>query len=263
MDFEAFFTVHCDLPREGPGSDEATREAIRRLPPLPRSPRVLDLGCGPGRQSLVLAQELNAAVTAVDLHEPFLKQLEESAKQAGLGDRLTIRQADMGALQDSPGSFDLIWSEGAIYLLGFANGLRLWRPLLQDGGLLVVSECTWIEKNPPPEVWEYWQAGYPEMMTIEDNITTATEAGYEVFDTFILPQSHWWDEYLTPLSHRVQQLRASGNITPALSQVLAETEREIDICDRYGEFFGYVFYLMQKQQPAGVKTIGGLTDQVG
>lgn len=252
MDFEAFFTVHCNLPREGPGSDEATREAIRRLPPLRRSPRVLDIGCGPGRQSLVLAQELNAAVTAVDLHEPFLQQLEGSARQAGLGDRITIRQADMGALEDPPGSFDLIWSEGAIYLLGFANGLRLWRPLLRDGGLLGVSECSWIQDNPPREVREFWQAEYPEMMTIEDNLKTVTAAGYEVFQPFILPRSHWWDEYLTPLSHRVQQLRASGNLTPALSQVLAETEREIDICDRYGEFFGYVFYLMKKQQQAGV-----------
>lgn len=246
MDFEAFFTVHCNLPREGPGSDAATREAIRRLPPLPRSPRVLDLGCGPGRQSLVLAQELNAAVIAVDLHEPFLQQLEVSVVQGGLGDRITIRQADMGALEDPPGSFDLIWSEGAIYLLGFANGLRLWRPLLRDGGLLGVSECTWIHDNPPREVWEFWQAEYPAMMTIEENITTATAAGYEVLDTFILPRSAWWDEYLTPVSDRVQQLRTSGNLTPALSQVLAETEREIDICDRYGEFFSYVFYLMKK-----------------
>ena len=252
MDFEAFFTVHCNLPREGPGSDQATREGIRRLPPLPRSPRILDLGCGPGRQSLVLAQELQGSVIAVDLYEPFLQQLEESAKQAGLGDRITFRQGDMGALEEPPGSFDLIWSEGAIYLLGFSHGLRLWRPLLRDGGLLVVSECTWIQNNPPREVREFWQSGYPEMMTIEDNIKTATEAGYEVFDTFILPRSAWWDEYLTPLSHRVQQLRASGNLTPGLSQVLAETEQEIDICDRYGEFFGYVFYLMKKQQQAEV-----------
>ncbi|MCT7962647.1 class I SAM-dependent methyltransferase [Laspinema sp. D1] len=246
MDFEAFFTVHCNLPREGPGSDEATREAIRRLPSLPRSPRVLDLGCGPGRQSMVLAQELNTTVIAVDLHEPFLQQLEVSAGQAGLGDRITIRHGDMGALEDPPGSFDLIWSEGAIYLLGFANGLRLWRPLLRDAGLLVVSECTWIQDNPPREVWDYWQVGYPEMMTIEDNIKTATEAGYEVLDTFILARSAWWDEYLTPVSDRVQQLRTAGNLTPGLSQVLAETDREIDICDRYGEFFGYVFYLLKK-----------------
>ncbi|MCT7985013.1 class I SAM-dependent methyltransferase [Laspinema sp. A4] len=246
MDLEALFTVHCNLPREGPGSDEATREAIRRLPPLPRSPKVLDLGCGPGRQSLVLAQELNTTVIAVDLHEPFLKQLEGSAVAVGLRDRITIRQADMGALDYPPGSFDLIWSEGAVYLLGFSNGLRLWRPLLRDGGLVVVSECTWIQDNPPREVWEYWQVGYPEMMTIKDNIKIATEAGYEVLDTFILPRSAWWDEYLNPLSHRVQELRKAGNLTPALSEVLTETERELDICDRYSEFFGYVFYLMQK-----------------
>lgn len=245
MDLEAFFALHCDLPREGPGTDEATREAIRRLPALPPSPRILDLGCGPGRQTLVLARELNAPVTAVDLHEPFLVQLKKAAAAEGLSDRITILQADMGSLPDAPGSIDLIWSEGAIYNLGFANGLHLWRSLLRDGGIIVASEATWLQKNPPAEVAEFWQQEYPAMTAIAANIKTATDAGLEVFDYFVLPRSGW-EEYYQPIRERIAMLRPQAANNPALARVLAEHDREIDMCDRFGDSFGYVFYMMRK-----------------
>ena len=245
MDFEAFFALHCDLPREGPGTDEATREAIRRLPPLPPCPRILDLGCGPGRQTLVLARELNVSVTAVDLHEPFLLQLQKAAAAEGLSDRIVIRQEDMGSLADPPLSIDLIWSEGAIYNLGFANGLRTLRSLLRNGGFLVASEATWLQENPPAEVAEFWQQEYPAMTAIDTNIKTATEAGFEVFDYFILPRSGW-EEYYQPLRERIEILRPQAANDPALARVLAEHDREISICDRFGDSFGYVFYMMRK-----------------
>jgi hypothetical protein len=41
-----------------------------------------------------------------------------------------------------PGSVDLLWSEGAIYLLGFEDGLRRFRPCLAPGGLAAVTECS-------------------------------------------------------------------------------------------------------------------------
>ena len=69
MEMEAFFKLHSGLPREGPGSDASTRKAIRALPSLPPSPRVVDLGCGPGRQTLVLAQALSSSIIAADIHQ--------------------------------------------------------------------------------------------------------------------------------------------------------------------------------------------------
>ena len=69
--------LHRGLPREGPGSDQCTAQALRLLPVLPREPVVLDLGCGPGRQALVLARMLGSKVIAIDLHQPYLDQLNE------------------------------------------------------------------------------------------------------------------------------------------------------------------------------------------
>jgi SAM-dependent methyltransferase len=246
MNMEALFTLHRDLPREGPGSDEATRAAIRRLRPLPRSPRVLDLGCGPGKQTLVLARELRTKILAVDFHQPYLEQLRASAAQEGLSDLIGPRLGDMESLEDEPGSVDLIWSEGAIYIVGFGRGLRLWRPILKDLGMIVASEATWLTDDPPQEVLAFWKQEYPGMCTVEDNIRIANEAGYEVFDHFVLPQSAWWDEYYDPLAKRSEMLRSDAGSNPDLQVVLDETDVEMDMCRRFGDCYGYVFYLMQK-----------------
>jgi SAM-dependent methyltransferase len=245
MPSEAFFLLHSDLPREGPGSDEATREALRRLPPLPRSPRVVDFGCGPGRQTLVLARTLRASVTAVDTHAPYLEQLHRAAADAGLADLVVTRAASMDAFAAAPASIDLIWSEGAIYILGFERGLRLWRPLLAPGGLAAVTEATWLTDVPAPEAAAFWQDAYPEMGTIDTNVRRAEAAGYEVFDRVPLPAAAWWDDYLTPLAARAAALRPQAARDPDLAAAIAETEQEIDIVRRYGDEVGYVFYLMR------------------
>ncbi len=245
-DMTAFLTLHRGIPREGPGSDECTRKALQKLPPLPESPRVLDLGCGPGRQTLVLARELGVPIVAVDIFEQFLDQLRDSAKAEELGELIKIRQADMGSLDDDPGSIDLIWSEAAIYLLGFEEGLRRWRPLLRDRGFLVASEVSWLTDDRPVEAVSFWEKEYPAMTDVSGNIATARRAGFDVLDHFAVPRSAWWDEYYEPLSKRAESLRAQAAGDPDLARVLDENDREMDFVDRYGEYFGYVFYLMQR-----------------
>jgi hypothetical protein len=151
----------------------------------------------------------------------------------------------MESLDFGPGTLDLIWAEGSIYIVGFATGLSLWRPLLREGGFVVASELTWLTEDPPAEVREFWLEGYPHMTTTAENIRNAAAVGFDVFDHFVLPQQAWWDDYLDPLSQRAEQLRSQTS-DPELLQVLRESDQEIDICRRFGEHFSYVFYLMQK-----------------
>ena len=241
----AFLELHRDLPREGPGSDAATERAFDRLPPIPDG-RILDLGCGPGRQTLVLARRLGRPVEAVDLHLPYLRQLEASAAAVGLSALVRPRHADFCALDDPPGSAALIWSEGAVYLAGFADGLRLWRPLLVTGGLVVVSELTWLTDTPPAEAAAYFAEAYPAMTNVAGNLRLVEQAGYRVLDHFVLPRQAWWDEYLTPLAARVAHLRPRAETDPELAAILDEQDAETDACRRWGDSFSYVFYLMQR-----------------
>lgn len=244
-ELEAFFLLHQDLDRESPGSPASTHAAIQRLRPLPPQPRILDLGCGPGQHALILAQTLNAPVLAVDLYEPYLTKLQQAAATQELSHLIATRSADISRLDIPPASVDLIWSEGAIYTIGFATGLRLWRSLLQPNAQVVVSELTWMQPNPPTEVAEFWQQDYPAMSTIADNIRMATTEGYEVFDWLALSSSDWWENYYAPLSDRIDQLQDRAQQHPALRRVLDEHQREIQIWQAYQDYYNYVFYLMQ------------------
>jgi SAM-dependent methyltransferase len=237
--------LHTDLPQEGPGTDDATRDALRRLPALPDEPVILDLGCGPGRQTLALAKELNSPVTAIDFHQPYLDQLTASAQEAGLNHLITTRCASFDVLDFPESSVDLIWSEGAIYLLGFGGGLQQWRPMLKPDGLLVASEITWLKPNPPEELEKFWNAGYPAMTNAAGNIQTAKAAGYTVLDHFTLPLNGW-EQYMKPLEARIELLEPQQVSVDGLREVLDEQRQEIDLCRRYRDWFSYEFYLMQR-----------------
>ena len=246
-DLRALFRLFETMPRGGPGNEAATLEALRRLPPLPENPRVLDLGCGPGEQTLVLARELGARVEAVDLHRPYLDALESAAREQGLADRVVTREADMGALEVEPGSVDLIWSEGAIYLLGFEAGLRAWSPWLKSsGGLLVVSEASWFSDDRPDELREFWAAGYPGMKDEAENLELARRAGFEPLDHFRLPREVWWSSFYTPMEARIVELRGEAAGDPELASVIEEVWQEMEMHRRYGDRFGYTFYLLRK-----------------
>ena len=239
----AFFRLFEGLPRQGPGSDACTREALARLGALPAAPRVLDLGCGSGRSALALAETLGTRVLAVDNHEPFLDALRTAADQRGLAQLIEVRCADMAAPGVPPGSLGLLWSEGAIYLLGFEEGLRLWRPLLAEGGCVALSECSWLCADPPAEALAFFGEGYPGMAGIEQNIERARTAGFEVVDHFTLPPAAWWDEYYTPLEARMAELAPDAD--PELAAAIAETRHEIALFRRCNDVYGYVFYLMR------------------
>ena len=240
------FELFEGLPRQGPGSNACTREALRRLGPLPPEPRVLDLGCGGGRSALVLAAALRTRVIAVDLHRPFLDQLRAAARERGLEHLIEARCADMAAPGVPVGSIDLVWSEGALYLLGFERGLRLWRRLLAPGGFVVASECSWLTPDPPAEAAAFFCAGYPGMAGIERNVERARAAGFVPIDQFPLPPGGWWDEYYTPLEARIAQL--APDAAPELAALLDETRREIELYRRHGDSYGYVFYLLRQSR---------------
>jgi len=184
-----------DLHQQGPGSDEETLEALHMLPPLGPGARILDAGCGPGRQTLVLARETGAELVAVDLMPPFVEECARRARAAGLGDRVEARVGRMENVEEPDASFDLIWSEGAIYNLGFESGLATWRPLLRPEGHVAVTEVSWLVAEPSPAAVDFWREAYPGMADVESNLAGARRAGYRPIGHFPLTASSWWRYY--------------------------------------------------------------------
>ncbi len=249
MNFEPFLKLHKDLPREGPGSDSATLRALSMVPALPDNPRILDIGCGPGKQTITLAKELGATVIGVDIFDQYLDQLRRSAMESGVDHLVKTRNQSMDALDDPDGSIDLIWAEASIYSVGFEKCLRIWKRLLKPKGVVVASELTWLQDEPDSEILDYWSAQYPEMTTISGNIKRAEASGYETLNHFILEERAWWDEYLIPLENRIESLKTEIENDPDLASVVSEQETENLMVKKWHGQFGYVFYIMRNKRP--------------
>ncbi len=236
------FSFYEGVLRKGPGSDASTLKALSMLDGLPPTPRIVDFGCGAGVASLVLARATQGIVTAVDIHQSFLQQLEVCAARDGLTDRIRTVQADMATPPFPDGSFDLVWSEGAIYIVGFEQGLNRWRRLLRTGGFVAVTEVSWLCETPPSKALDFWASEYPAMTSIENNLSKVRSTGFEPVGHFILP-SEDWDNYYGPVQEQLAPFRVE-NSENAEAQAFADSvQREIDVWKEFGSSYGYVFYL--------------------
>jgi len=241
------FTVHRGLPREGPGNRASTARALDLITGLPEQPAVLDIGCGPGMQTVDLAGLLpSARIQAVDAHAPFLADGVRRAEAAGCADRITFSVGDMRALAFEPSTFDLLWCEGAAYFMGIAEALEAWRGLLKAGGGIAFTEVVWLTDNPPQTLADWWQSEYPAIGNAQATLDKVVNAGYELLGHFVLPEAAWWDDYYKPMEARVAALRVELEDDPAGLAALEEHQREIDYYRRWSEHYGYLFVVARK-----------------
>lgn len=242
---EIFMDIQRGLPRQGPGDDDSTRRALSCCARLPDHPALLDLGCGPGKQTLVLAEALGGPITAVDSNQEYLDQLAASAEARGLRNQIIPMLGDMANLPFAPGSFDLIWSEGAAYIMGVECALRAWKRLLKPGGFIALSELVWLTDQPPGSAREFFENEYPAMTTIERNSAYFEDAGYRLLGHFTLPDRSWWQEYYAPLKEKLPALLERYREDEQALELILMTEAEIDLRDNFGSSYGYEFFVAE------------------
>ena len=248
--WSCFYEIYEAIPRQGPGDRASTERALRLLPPLTDGRRILDVGCGAGAQTLDLALATQAQIVAVDNHAPFVAQLEKQAARLGLGDRITAQVGDMKDLHFPDGSFDVIWSEGAIFIIGFAKGLAAWRRLLAPGGYLVVSDFCWPRDDPPAELRELFLDGNPDVGDVEARRKAIAANGYRLLGDFLLP-AVGWENYHLPLGECLERFSRSHAGDAEALAVASRCRREIELYRKYPEHFAYVFFVMQRDESGG------------
>jgi ubiquinone/menaquinone biosynthesis C-methylase UbiE len=243
-----FFTVFEGLPRQGPGLDDYTARAFHTIPDLPENARILDIGCGSGKQTLALARLCpDATITACDIHQPFLDDVNDRAEKAGLDDRITTLRVSMDELSFPAESFDLIWAEGSAFVMGFREALSSWKRLLKPGAYLALSELVWFTHTPTQECREYFAHQYPAMVHEEDARRMIRDAGYSILATLRLPDAAWWDHYYIPLSRRLEILRAQYPDDQEVQALLASFEEEIEVFRIHSREYGYSFFVARNE----------------
>lgn len=248
-DFELLIDLHKDGHRQGPGGDAETERALD-LTMIDRSAhlRIADIGCGTGASTILLARLLpNARITAVDFLQDFLDVLARRAVSAGVADRISPLARSMDDLPFADEEFDVIWSEGAIYNIGFAKGIADWRRFLKAGGLLVASEVTWITDSRPAELQDHWDREYPEIDVASAKIEILEKHGYSPLGYFVLPQRCWLDEYYRPIQARCTDFLGRNGNSEEAREVVAVEQREIDLYDKYKAHYSYGVYVARKQ----------------
>ena len=257
--WEIFFEVYEHLPRQGPGALTCAEKAFGLCRELPQSPTILDLGCGVGGQTLQLADLTPGTIVAIDSHAPSIERLRATVADYGLSQRISAIVGDMACPRQPFGSFDLIWSEGALYNIGIRNALRICHGLLRPGGYLAFTDAVWRKENPPPEVKDSFALDYPTMGWLGDGLAAIQDSGFELGGHFTLPDEAWWDDFYTPMETRIEELRVKYSDDVEALAILDQHAEEPRMHRRYSEYYAYEFYVARR--PLGQsrsETIEGL-----
>lgn len=239
--------LHLDGKRQGPGGEDESRQAIQ-LAGLNPSPelKIADMGCGTGASSLLLARELQAEITAVDFLPEFLNRLKKRAREVNLSGQIKTLKANIDSLPFKEGEFDCIWSEGAIYNIGFKAGLDKWRPFLKPNGILAVSEIAWLTPAPSDDIKSYWHQEYPEINTISAKLSVIETSGYQPLAHFVLPRHCWIENYYQPLEERFDAFLAKHQNSEAAKAIVSREKNEINLYKKYCNEFSYGFFIARK-----------------
>jgi len=223
MTEQAVFQIEKDLLRER--LCKYTRKAFHMLPKLDK-PRILDIGCGSGVPTVELARLSNGQITGLDINQPLLDRLTRKIKEAKLSDRVKTVKSSMFDMGFPDESFDIIWAEGSISVIGFKRGIKEWRRFLKPNGFLVVHD---------------------EKGNINEKLEQISSYGYELLGYFTLDEDTWWNEYYFPLEKRISEIRTQYADEPKALAVLDKDQREIDMFKKDSSRYCSVFFIMKKR----------------
>lgn len=246
FDFNLICEYYSSLERQGPGSPEVTVKALSFVDNLTEEYRIADIGCGTGGQTMMLAQHAPGKITGIDLFPTFIDLFNANSIRLNLQERVKGVVGSMENLPFKNEEFDLIWSEGAIYNIGFEQGLKEWRKFLKPGGYIAVSEASWFTDKRPSEITTFWQEAYSGIDTIPNKVAQMQKNGYIPVANFILPENCWTEHYYDP-QIEVQEVflrKYKGNQTAF--EFIENQQYEALLYSRFKEYYGYVFYIGKK-----------------
>lgn len=244
--WDIFFEVYEHLPRQGPGNRTCADRALGLCRELPQFPAIIDLGCGVGGQTLHLAEMSPGTIVAIDNHPPSIERLQAAVAERGLSQRVSAIIGDMARPEQPPESFDLIWSEGALYSIGLRSALDVCHGLLGPGGYLAFTDAVWRKEKPPPAVKAGFDLDYPTMGWLDDDLAAIQECGFALVGHFTLPDEAWWDDFYTPMEARIAALCSKYASDVEALTILDWIAEEPEMHRRYSDYYAYEFFVARR-----------------
>jgi ubiquinone/menaquinone biosynthesis C-methylase UbiE len=246
LDLNMIYEYYSNTERQGPGSPEITLKALSFIDGLTEISKVADIGCGTGGQTMVLAQKIPCEIIGIDLWPDFINQFNQNAQNKNFHERVKGIVGNMENLPFQEEELDLIWSEGAIYNIGFERGLNEWRKYLKQGGYIAVTENTWFTEKRPAEIQEFWDKAYPEIDTIPNKMAQMQKASYLPIATFFVPETCWTDYYYAQVPQMEESFLKKYNGNKSAEELIRSERYEVELYDKYKAYYGYVFYIGKK-----------------
>jgi len=247
FDLELICEYYAGLERQGPGSPAVTSRALAFVEGLGEGARIADVGCGTGGQTMVLAQQAPGTITGIDLFGRFIDLFNQNAKRLGLEGKAVGRVGSMDDLPFDEDELDLMWSEGAIYNIGFERGLAEWRKFIKPGGYVAVSEASWFTDTRPKEIEDFWMSEYAGIDTVPRKLAQLQSAGYFPTACFALPEVCWTDHFYGPQPEVQEAFLASHAGNEAAKAFIENQRHEQRLYEKYKEYYGYAFYIGRKR----------------
>lgn len=245
FDINLICEYFSNTERQGPGSPEMTIKALSFISNLDEKSHIADIGCGTGGQTMILAQNTAGKITGIDLFEIFIEKFNENVEKFQLQNRVKGEIGNMEKLPFRENELDLIWSEGAIYNIGFERGLNEWCKFLKKGGYLAVTEASWFTNERPKEIQEFWNV-YPEIDTISNKVAQMQNAGYIPEAVFILPENCWTEHFYAPQLKVQEIFLQKHSENKSAENLINYMELEVRMYEKYKAYYGYVFYIGRK-----------------
>jgi len=201
-----------------------TRKAFEMLPKMEK-PKILDIGCGSGIPTLELARISGGKVTAIDTDIVQLNRLEKKIENAQLSARVKTMSCSILNLHFAERSFDIIWAEGAIAVIGFEKGISEWNRLVKNGGFLVVHD---------------------DLSGLKEKMEKVSQCGYKLVGHFILNEDVWWNEYYARLEEKLNEIRSAHINSKGVIKLLSYDQQEVSGYKKDKERYRSVFFVMEK-----------------
>ena len=202
-----------------------TRKAFHILPQM-NKPRILDIGCGSGILTIELARLGQGDVIGIDIDQVALDKFTRKIEEVGLNGRVQAINCSLFNLDFTEESFDIIWSEGSIYVIGYERGLHEWKRFLKPRGYLVVHD---------------------EQGNVREKLGLVSACGYELIGHFLLSQDTWRKEYFDPLEKLVNEFQTKLTADSKTSEELHQAREELAMFRKYPERNSSGYFLMKRQ----------------